>query len=424
MSILNRSLPRKQIPVADNPPARHPASIPLPPTDCKGATSPSHTVPSSKEATSSVSGTITNHKVYDTSSPSAPSGHRTPKITIEYHKPSKQSIEEYQELLRNIHAVSAKDSFVPSTQAPPLPSSHNPSKPPRSQQNPTFSVPPTPPHPFQVNGVHLTDFLADPNPTPVLGTAPTAPLDGLPDVSLSPTPADSMGITLRSRIGSITTAKGKKSMLGIMTDFLKSHKRPEISRFYDPVHVTHVGFNSSTGEFTNLPKDWQQLLQDSEISKFNQENSPLDAMKTVKFYQEGGGDVWDEMGHAPVQGIPPPPIPGAAPATYSGAPKSINTSTEVSHKFPNADDAVRSKATVTSNGTVAIHLVPQPPTAPQQQSAAVASSTNVAGATPRRREKKKKDETNDADIIRRLQQICTDADPTRLYRNLVMFGQG
>jgi p21-activated kinase 1 len=48
----------------------------------------------------------------------------------------------------------------------------------------------------------------------------------------------------------------------------------------------------------------------------------------------------------------------------------------------------------------------------------------TAGATPRRREKKKEDKANDADIVKRLQQICTDADPTRLYRNLVKIGQG
>jgi len=43
-------------------------------------------------------------------------------------------------------------------------------------------------------------------------------------------------------------------------------------------------------------------------------------------------------------------------------------------------------------------------------------------ATPRRREKK--NIQNDTDIVKRLQAICTDADPTRLYRNLVKIGQG
>ena len=43
-------------------------------------------------------------------------------------------------------------------------------------------------------------------------------------------------------------------------------------------------------------------------------------------------------------------------------------------------------------------------------------------ATPRRREKKATQ--GDTDIVKRLQAICTDADPTRLYRNLVKIGQG
>lgn len=47
---------------------------------------------------------------------------------------------------------------------------------------------------------------------------------------------------------------------------------------------------------------------------------------------------------------------------------------------------------------------------------------NPAGAGPRRREKK--DKEDDSEIIRKLQQICTDADPTRLYRSLVKIGAG
>jgi p21-activated kinase 1 len=60
----------------------------------------------------------------------------------------------------------------------------------------------------------------------------------------------------------------------------------------------------------------------------------------------------------------------------------------------------------------------------QAPSPAAASLAKAAGgqATPRRREKK--DPGKETDIVKRLQQICTDADPTRLYRNLVRIGQG
>ena len=81
-----------------------------------------------------------------------------------------------------------------------------------------------------------------------------------------------------------------------MSEFLNTSKRPEISTPYDPVHLTHVGFNSSTGEFTGLPKEWQQLLQESGISRLEQEKNPQAVMDIVKFYQEGHGDVWDKMG--------------------------------------------------------------------------------------------------------------------------------
>jgi p21-activated kinase 1 len=65
---------------------------------------------------------------------------------------------------------------------------------------------------------------------------------------------------------------------------------------------------------------------------------------------------------------------------------------------------------------------PPPPGAAAQslQKAAAAASQGVA--TPRRREKK--DKASEVDIVKRLREICTDADPTRLYRNLVKIGQG
>jgi len=559
--------------------------------------------------------TATNLKPYDSSSPSASSTRRASKVTVEYHKPSRQSIREYEELISNvnIHAAAAanyKDPFVPSRQAPPPPTLQHASKPSRGQDPsvshhksrsslhkpshhsrrrsvatapttihevesdpfstapsspqqeygsfifPTTkdmaasSIPPTPPRPSRANTVNLNDIYTDPNPPPVHGTASTPHLDQFPResygdshtlvtnssstvyspsvnvTSFSPPPIDRMGTAARSRSGTVT-AKGKKGMLGFMTDFLNSNKRPEISTPYDPVHLTHVGFNSSTGEFTGLPKEWQQLLQDSGISKSDQEKNPLAVMEIVKFYQEGGGDVWDKMGHAATPGgSQSPPVPGTAQSAHPGLLKSVDdsvvptvsyflhpssgaladsskrlqlsppkkahssagphsvssthppaayrpapspsqpvqpnldrsTSQRTVSKPPRNDTLVRanttrdrrspappaavraparespnastadlpskSQSTTAVNTPVAERRAPQPPTAPQQQSAAAASLAKTAGATPRRREKKKEDKANDADIVKRLQQICTDADPTRLYRNLVKIGQG
>jgi p21-activated kinase 1 len=200
-----------------------------------------------------------------------------------------------------------------------------------------------------------------------------------------------------------------------MTDFLNSNKRPEITTPHDLVHLTHVDFNPSTGEFTGLPQEWQQLLQDCGISKSDQKRNRLTVMEIVKLYQEGGGDVRDEMGLA---------IPGAAHAAYPKAPTSINAAIRESPNSSNTDAELRSQASKSSNSPVVEPRDHQLLTVPPQQSTAVSSSAKTAGAIPRRREKKNDDEANDADIVERLQQICTDADPTRLYRNLEEIDQG
>jgi p21-activated kinase 1 len=133
-----------------------------------------------------------------------------------------------------------------------------------------------------------------------------------------------MDTTWRSR-GGAAAAKGKKRMLGIMTDFLKPNKRPEISTPREPLHLTHVGFDSSTRKFTGLPKDWQRL-EDSGVSKSAQEKDPLGVMGAVKFHQEGGGDVRVRMGHSPAPGSSRAlAIPGASHGTY-GMVKSVDDS--------------------------------------------------------------------------------------------------
>jgi hypothetical protein len=100
---------------------------------------------------------------------------------------------------------------------------------------------------------------------------------------------------------------GIKSMFGGFLDMLSDKKKVEISTPYDPVHLTHVGFNVDTGEFTGLPKEWQQLLSDSGISKQEQMAHPQAVADIVAFYNDAtkkeaarpGGeddDVWQKFG--------------------------------------------------------------------------------------------------------------------------------
>lgn len=42
----------------------------------------------------------------------------------------------------------------------------------------------------------------------------------------------------------------------------------------------------------------------------------------------------------------------------------------------------------------------------------------------RREQRQQKEAVKDAQVIADLQAICTDADPTKLYRNMIKIGQG
>ncbi|PPQ64773.1 hypothetical protein CVT24_007859 [Panaeolus cyanescens] len=327
---------------------------------------------------------------------------------------------------------------------------------------------------------------------------------------------------IRSRSG--TATKSKKGVLGLMSEMFNSTKRPEISTPYDPVHLTHVGFNSSTGEFTGLPKEWQQLLQESGISRSEQEKNPQAVMEIVKFYQEGHGDVWDKMGNVgshnpylqtkledafqnpvsnftlsdpffftysilvPQRSPPPPPKkqtsqtsgysvstpptayrpaptpPSAATPTLdrstsqrtpskpskpsdlgrsnttrdrrspvpppgqpphnAGAPQFKSQPTKPSPGSSSSDLPLSHQQNGAASGATSTRDRTDPRTPNPTQSPAAQSLAKASGvATPRRREKKV-DKAKEEDIVKRLQAICTDADPTKLYRNLVKIGQG
>ncbi|KAH9857356.1 Pkinase-domain-containing protein [Lenzites betulinus] len=500
---------------------------------------------------------------------SPPANSRHSKITVEYHRPSRESIQEYNDLLAeaHLHAAAANtytEPFTPSRQAPPPPplaknSSGTPprvrnslQKPPprktsrsvdrdpfassRSTNDPALAMTTTspPPRPSRANTANLTDMfptqaslarqrLSDPVLVPsdvpyYPDPSESKPLPNqYPDYApplppIPPTPSTISSAGSRSRSG--TATKSKKGMLSFMSDFLNTSKRPEISTPYDPVHLTHVGFNTSTGEFTGLPKEWQQLLQESGISKLEQEKNPQAVMEIVKFYQEnnrGDTSVWDKFGAiaAPLPAVTPtssasqsrpftddalqspraaPPPPKKPASGTSGAPVAhrmapgppqpatptldrstsqrlpqtkppkpseqlarANTTRDgrspgpgqspnhhAQGHHPGAHAALPPKMAKASPGSsqTDLPLKSSPsmrerdgrgPASQPQPSAATASLQKAAAAgtaTPRRREKKEKDKDKEADIVKRLQQICTDADPTKLYRNLVKIGAG
>ncbi|KIS67485.1 Ste20-like protein kinase with effect on mating [Mycosarcoma maydis] len=282
----------------------------------------------------------------------------------------------------------------------------------------------------------------------------------------------------RSRDGTTTPGSRNtfKSVFGgfvnSMSDVFSAQKKIEISTPYDPVHLTHVGFNSDTGEFTGLPKEWQQLLQESGISRQDQEANPQAVIDIVAFYQDatqsqGGSDVWKKMGAAKgnkapatprtdtssedgIYRVAPQPVlyekPRTAPAppgiTHPNRPSEFG-SPDLRQPPSNASTSSADTALRPSRSTPAPGAAPPPNAkttsssnpppckpspasrAPDAPAAVSAASKNAKGpgSVPRRRETKKST-IKDSEVIAKLQAICTDADPTKLYRSLQKIGQG
>lgn len=349
----------------------------------------------------------------------------------------------------------------------------------------------------------MTNALDDSAPSPTMS-------------SMSPGGMGS-GSTLRLQRGEVGPGGRNtfKSVFGgfvnSMSDVFSQQKKIEISTPYDPVHLTHVGFNSDTGEFTGLPKEWQQLLQSSGISKEDQAKNPQAVMDIVAFYQDATQNsdddaVWKKMGgagaghvneasdrtesaasspvirsaeggfyekpraapappgagagslgaspsmrkssrppptdankssamaggahaavenlrpsrQAPAPGLSTPPMPSAgSPAIGSNKTPSPSSSTSK----PQAASSLTSS--YTSSGSTKTKQ--QSPSMASSNEGAVRKSPSVkapAGAQPRRRDTKKGGGLKDHEVIEKLKTICTDADPTKLYRDFVKIGAG
>ncbi|KAI9136066.1 kinase-like domain-containing protein [Paraphysoderma sedebokerense] len=104
-----------------------------------------------------------------------------------------------------------------------------------------------------------------------------------------------------------------------------------ISGPYNPVHLTHVGFDAQTGVFTGLPKEWEELLLSSGISKQEQNAHPQAVLDIIGFYSDAqkeakGNVVWTKFKYGepyssdnhptvemhppqPSRPTPPPPLP-------------------------------------------------------------------------------------------------------------------
>lgn len=155
------------------------------------------------------------------------------------------------------------------------------------------NIPPVPPVPFQPQPLEQSF-------EQTLGMGPTIPVQMNQDAPKGDTP------TMRARSGTGKSTKDKKSMFGVLSDLLTTtnNKTPVISTPYDPIHLTHVGFDYNTGQYTGMPQEWQKILDDNGITRAEQEENPDKVLAVVQFFQDRDNseapddEVWSKMRNA------------------------------------------------------------------------------------------------------------------------------
>ncbi|KAI5467753.1 kinase-like domain-containing protein [Mariannaea sp. PMI_226] len=113
----------------------------------------------------------------------------------------------------------------------------------------------------------------------------------------------------------------KSGFSGFMNSLVGSPKKPIISAPENPVHVTHVGYDSATGQFTGLPKEWQRLINESGIPEKERRENPQTMVDILQFYKETQerppeDQSLEKFHHAGAQYAATSPANAAAPGMY------------------------------------------------------------------------------------------------------------
>ncbi|CAD0040723.1 unnamed protein product [Aureobasidium pullulans] len=174
--------------------------------------------------------------------------------------------------------------------------------------------------------------------------------------SLSPRPESS------KRLSDELKAK-KKSTFSISSLF-KSPGRPTISAPENPVHITHVGVDNRTGEFTGLPREWQNILASAGISEQEQNEN------AEKNPEDG---IWQKFGQAHARDTPQhmsPPSGLTSPIVTPGS------------GFTSLDSFENPRAAPPVPRNVGLGLGPMSPTMPSGNTIPLRAAPRPPGATP------------------------------------------
>ncbi|CAO3647958.1 unnamed protein product [Cunninghamella echinulata] len=260
----------------------------------------------------------------------------------------------------------------------------------------------------------------------------------------------------------------------------------EIGSPFNTKHVTHVGFDQATGEFTGLPHEWQVLLQYSGISKKEQYQNPQAVLDAIGFYQETqqhDDQVYHKMERALANQLkdqqqqqqqnhhrqspssdesdndltssPSSSILPQQQALSKEKKQSMELSSQKSKYEQNTSSnnkkqyLNKKEAPTHANERFYAELGIEPPRTSPTQNGSPQSARDYdikrklsakkrekkdekpkeslvasPGTVKQRVPKEKKTGMKDSEVIAKLQTICTEADPNKIYRNMTKIGQG
>ncbi|KAI8142273.1 kinase-like domain-containing protein [Fennellomyces sp. T-0311] len=205
-----------------------------------------------------------------------------------------------------------------------------------------------------------------------------------------------------------------KGVLDRFVDFLAHHPSSsngpmDISTPYNTVHVTHVGFDPITGTFTGLPREWQILLNQSGISKTEQERNPQAVIDAIEFYQgDQDAAVWSKIPKAASSvSSSSSSQPRSSSSTADGIPSRTKGNNSPLKRFSKLK--IQHSRSNSTSGSSPPREQEKPP------------SSSVA---KRRQSKHQKNALKDAEVLNKLRDICTNVDPSQVYTDIVKIGQG
>jgi len=234
---------------------------------------------------------------------------------------------------------------------------------------------------------------------------------------------------------------GIKGFLGKI--FSNPERKMDISAPTAFKHEIHVGYDPNSGDFTGLPMQWKQLLENSGISKDEQKKNPQAVLDVLDFYTESKGqtDVWAKFDHsAPTKApdlTPSRPAPGP-PKKKTGPPPEITSrpdqleGSDKSSTIPKQPPATAPPLKTPPPNKPA--PVPQKKDEPAANAAAKDKdkdkdkgkqpAANAPAAQPGVQVRKKAPKMSDEEVMEKLKTIVSPGDPTQVYSNFKKIGQG